>query len=126
MSSCDPRVDSGFAGLSRRHEIMFLHLTTQATSSSVSQRSVLSKPAGGLRGLPNLLSDTSIHEDTFRLLWGFATKTRLQLTFLFHSLHPRSVIVGMMAGSWANHFSLSLGFPLVRAGMHGLCRHPVF
>lgn len=122
-SACDPRVDSGFAGLSGRHGIMFLHLAAQAASPGVSQRPVLSRPAGSLRELPNLLSDTSIHEGTFRL-WGFATKTRLQLTFLSRRLRPPSVIVGTMAGSWANHFPLSLGFPLVRAGMHALCRHP--
>lgn len=101
---------------------MFLHLTMQATSSSVSRRSVLSKPAGSLRGLPNLFSDTSIHEDTLRLVWGFATKTRLQLTFLSHSLRLLSVFLGMTAGSWANHFFLSLGFPSVRAGMHRYSR----
>ena len=81
-------------------------------------RPVLSEPAGSLRGLPNLFSDTSIHEDTFRLLWGFATKTRLQLTFLSCSACPLTVILGMTAGSWANHFFLSLGFPWARVGRH--------
>lgn len=95
----------------------------RATSSSASRRPDLSKPAGSLGGLPNLCSHTSTHEDTVRLVWGFATKTRLQLTFLSRSLRPLSVFLGMTAGSWANHFFLSLGFPLARAGVHGFCRH---
>lgn len=55
-------------------------------TSLESRGPVLSQPAECLRGLPSSLSHTSIDEDTIRLVWGFATKTWLQLTFLSRSL----------------------------------------
>lgn len=91
----------------------------------VSRRPILSEPAENLRRLPNLFSHSSIDEDTFRLVWGFATKTRLQFAFLSLSF---CVLWVFFWGQWLapGQTTSPLGAlisPQSGAGMPGFCWH---